>query len=50
MVNGIGLNRLANVIRAYPTQAEAIGKAAIACNRERLTSFIAGLLRWWIRR
>ncbi|MEO5630167.1 MAG: mercuric reductase [Thermomonas sp.] len=50
MVNGIGLNRLANVIHAYPTQAEAIRKAANACNRERLTPFIAGLMRWWIRR
>ncbi|MEP7274916.1 MAG: mercuric reductase [Betaproteobacteria bacterium] len=50
MVNGIGLNRLANVIHAYPTQAEAIRKAANASNRERLTPFIAGLLRWWIRR
>ncbi len=50
MVNGIGLNRLANVIHAYPTQAEAIRKAANACNRERLTPFIAGLLRWWIQR
>lgn len=50
MVHGIGLNRLANVIHAYPTQAEAIRKAANACNRERLTPFIAGLLRWWIRR
>ncbi len=50
MVNGIGLNRLANVIHAYPTQAEAIRKAANACSRERLTPFIAGLMRWWIRR
>ncbi len=49
MVNGLGLNRLANVIHAYPTQAEAIRKAANACNRERLTPFIAGLMRWWIR-
>ncbi len=50
MVHGIGLNQLARVIHAYPTQAEAIRKAANACNRERLTPFIAGLMRWWIRR
>lgn len=33
MVAGIGLRALAKVIHAYPTQAEAIKKAAEACNR-----------------
>ena len=33
MVAGIGLRSLARVIHAYPTQAEAIKKAADACNR-----------------
>ncbi len=50
MVHGIGLNGLAEVIHAYPTQAEAIHQAADACRRQRLTPFIAGLLRWWLRR
>ncbi len=50
MVHGIGLNSLANVIHAYPTQAEAISKAANACNRTRLTPLISGLMRWWLRR
>ncbi len=33
MVAGIGLRTLARVIHAYPTQAEAIKKAADACDR-----------------
>jgi pyruvate/2-oxoglutarate dehydrogenase complex dihydrolipoamide dehydrogenase (E3) component len=33
MVAGIGLRALSKVIHAYPTQAEAIKKAADACNR-----------------
>ncbi|MEP7097297.1 MAG: mercuric reductase [Dokdonella sp.] len=50
MVHGIGLNKLAEVIHAYPTQAEAIRKAGNACQRTRLTPFVAGLMRWWLRR
>ena len=50
MVAGIGLNTLANVIHAYPTQAEAIRQAANACSRSRLTPFISNLMRWWLRR
>jgi pyruvate/2-oxoglutarate dehydrogenase complex dihydrolipoamide dehydrogenase (E3) component len=34
MVAGIGLRRLSDVIHPYPTQAEAIRKAADACGRE----------------
>jgi pyruvate/2-oxoglutarate dehydrogenase complex dihydrolipoamide dehydrogenase (E3) component len=37
MVNKIGLNGLANVIHSYPTQAEAIKKAADAYRRTLLT-------------
>ena len=33
MVAGIGLRKLTRVIHAYDTQAEAIQKAAAACNR-----------------
>ena len=33
MVAGIGLRTLSRVIHAYPTQAEAIKKAADACSR-----------------
>lgn len=49
MVHGIGLNGLAKVIHAYPTQARAIRKAANACNRTRLTPLISRLARWWLR-
>ena len=50
MVAGIGLNTLANVIHAYPTQAEGIRQAANACSRTRLTPFISNLMHWWLRR
>ena len=49
MVAGIGLRTLARVIHAYPTQAEAIKKAADAYNRTRLTPFRKGILRKWLR-
>lgn len=49
MVAGIGLRTLAKVIHAYPTQAEAIKKAADAYNRTRLTPAVRFLLRGWLR-
>lgn len=49
MVAGVGLGTLARVIHAYPTQAEAIKKAADAYNRTRLTPTIQSLLRRWLR-
>jgi pyruvate/2-oxoglutarate dehydrogenase complex dihydrolipoamide dehydrogenase (E3) component len=49
MVAGIGLRTLARVIHAYPTQAEAIKKAADAYNRTRLTPTIQSLLRLWVK-
>ncbi len=49
MVAGIGLRTLAQVIHAYPTQAEAIKKAADAYNRTRLTATIQSLLRRWLQ-
>ena len=48
MVAGIGLKTLASVIHAYPTQAEAIKKAADAYSRTRLTPSIRKLLRRWL--
>jgi len=50
MVAGIGLSTLARVIHAYPTQAEAIKKAADAYTRTRLTPSIRWLLRRWLAR
>jgi pyruvate/2-oxoglutarate dehydrogenase complex dihydrolipoamide dehydrogenase (E3) component len=49
IVAGIGLRTLASVIHAYPTQGEAIKKAADAYNRTRLTPTIQSLLRHWLR-
>ena len=48
MVAGVGLGALARVIHAYPTQAEAIKKAADAYSRTRLTPTIQSLLRRWL--
>lgn len=43
----VGLARIARVIHPYPTQAEAIRKAADAYNRSRLTPFRKRLLSGW---
>jgi pyruvate/2-oxoglutarate dehydrogenase complex dihydrolipoamide dehydrogenase (E3) component len=48
MANGIGLGAIANVIHPYPTQAEAIKKAADAYNRTRLTPFVKTLFERWL--
>ena len=48
MVAGIGLRTLARVIHAYPTQAEAIKKAADAYNRTRLTPRTLSRLHRWL--
>ncbi|MBU6484230.1 MAG: mercuric reductase [Betaproteobacteria bacterium] len=50
MVAGIGLRTVARVIHTYPTQAEAIRKAAHACTRTRLSPFAAWLMRKWVNR
>ncbi|MGB4860765.1 MAG: mercuric reductase [Dokdonella sp.] len=50
MVAGIGLGKVASVIHTYPTQAEAIRHAANAYQRTRLTPFLHGLMRRWLRR
>ncbi|MDZ4729803.1 MAG: FAD-containing oxidoreductase, partial [Xanthomonadales bacterium] len=49
MVAGIGLRTLARVIHAYPTQGEAIKKAADAYSRSRLTPTILALSRRWLQ-
>ncbi len=48
MVNGVGLRGVANTIHCYPTQAEAIKRAADAYNRKRLTPRVKGVLGWWL--
>jgi len=45
----VGLKKLATVIHPYPTQAEAIKKAADEYNRLRLTPFTKRLLLWWMK-
>lgn len=47
MVGKVGLKMLATVIHPYPTQAEAIKKAADAYNRTRLTPPIKRLFTGW---
>ncbi|MFN8006782.1 MAG: mercuric reductase [Terriglobia bacterium] len=47
MVRNIGLGSLSSVVHPYPTQAEAIRKAADAYSRTRLTPFVAKLMRQW---
>ena len=46
IVNKIGLNGLSNVIHPYPTQAEAIKKAADTYRRTLLTPTSKQFLRW----
>jgi pyruvate/2-oxoglutarate dehydrogenase complex dihydrolipoamide dehydrogenase (E3) component len=48
IVAGIGLAGIARVIHTYPTQAEAIKKAADAYNRTRLTPFVKWLSKRWL--
>ncbi len=48
MVAGVGLGRIAGVIHPYPTQAEAIRKAADAYNRTRLTPFVKKVFETWL--
>ncbi|WP_207884568.1 mercuric reductase [Pseudomonas sp. 30_B] len=50
MVAGIGLRSLSRVIHAYPTQAEAIRKAADAYTRTRLPARIRARLARWLKR
>ena len=49
MTNGIGLGAFTNVIRPYPTQAEAIKAAAGLYTRTRLTPRVKRLFEAWLR-
>jgi pyruvate/2-oxoglutarate dehydrogenase complex dihydrolipoamide dehydrogenase (E3) component len=50
MVAGIGLRKLARVMRAYPTQAEAIRMAADNYNDTRITPLCCWALHKWLHR
>jgi pyruvate/2-oxoglutarate dehydrogenase complex dihydrolipoamide dehydrogenase (E3) component len=47
IATGVGLGRLGDVIHPYPTQTDAIRRAAGLYNRTRLTPLVAGLMRRW---
>ena len=49
MVGGLGLKTLATVIHPYPTQSEAIKRAADAYNRSRLTPTVHKICAAWIK-
>lgn len=49
MASGIGLGALANVIHPYPTQAEAIKRAADLYLQGRLTPLVKRILSLWMR-
>src|SRR5579862_4388981 len=44
---GVGLGTLGEVIYPYPTQADAIRRAAGLYTRTRLTPFVAGVMKRW---
>jgi pyruvate/2-oxoglutarate dehydrogenase complex dihydrolipoamide dehydrogenase (E3) component len=48
MTAGLKFGAIVNTIHPYPTQAEAIRKAADAYNRTRLTPFVKWLLQKWL--
>ena len=48
MVGKLGLSTILNTIHPYPTQAEAIKRAAGAWVRTRLSPFAASALRRWM--
>lgn len=50
MAGKVGLKALNNIIHPYPTQAEAIKRAAAAYNKTRLTPQVARLLTWLLKR
>ncbi|MDJ0756924.1 MAG: mercuric reductase [Ardenticatenaceae bacterium] len=50
MKHDISLGALSTLINPYPTQSEAIGKAAGLYNRTRLTPMVEKILGWWMKR
>ncbi len=47
--HGIGLGRIASVIHPYPTQGEAVKKAADTWRRGKLTPGVKKAFEWWFR-
>lgn len=50
MQNGIPLGKIGNVIHPYPTQGEALKKAANVYRKTLLTPKVANILRWILKR
>jgi hypothetical protein len=50
MVAGVGLRTVASVMQTYPTQADAIKRAAEACARSNALPLAGWLARRWIHR
>ncbi|HJW69203.1 MAG TPA: FAD-containing oxidoreductase [Candidatus Binatia bacterium] len=50
MTAGLGLGSIAATIHPYPTEAEAMKKAADAYNRTRLTPLVKKVFAWWLAR
>jgi pyruvate/2-oxoglutarate dehydrogenase complex dihydrolipoamide dehydrogenase (E3) component len=48
VAHGLGLDKIARTIHAYPTQAEAIRKTGDAYRRTRLTPLVKAVLRSWL--
>ena len=48
MTHKLGIGALASTIHPYPTQAEAIRKAADEYSRDRLTPFVKKLASTWV--
>jgi hypothetical protein len=48
ITNNIGLAGIAATIHPYPTQAEAVKKAADAYSRTHLTPFVKKLFNRWL--
>jgi pyruvate/2-oxoglutarate dehydrogenase complex dihydrolipoamide dehydrogenase (E3) component len=46
---GVGLNKIAATIHAYPTQAEVIKRAADTWRRGKLTPLVRKLFAWFFR-
>lgn len=50
MQNGLGVGALSSVVHPYPTQAEAIKRAAAGYLKQKLTPRVRSMMEWWFRR
>lgn len=50
MKNGLGVDALTSVIHPYPTQSEAVKRAATGYLKKKLTPRVRRMMEWWFRR